>query len=124
MDTTYSYPILTIGGPYFYSVAAFDSCYTAATPVTFQTSAKADINGTVDLSSNVKMCDQETELNWTSYSGQSVIEYQIWTLNNGVWNPVATTPDTFATITLFLESHIKFWFRQFYPMDILHFQTP
>ena len=99
IDTTYSYPILTSGGPYFYSVAAFDSCYTAATPVTFQTSAKADINGTVDLSSNVKMCDQETELNWTSYSGQSVIEYQIWTLNNGVWNPVATTPDTFATIT-------------------------
>jgi len=48
LDSPFSHSILTSGGPYFYSVAAFDSCYTAATPVTFQTSAKADINGTIN----------------------------------------------------------------------------
>ncbi len=97
-NTLYSYTINPITGPLFYSVAAFDSCFTTATPVTYQTSAKAPIHGTIFLTEEVNMCDEQTILNWTAYHGSSVVEYQIWALNNSSWVALTTTPDTFTVI--------------------------
>ena len=97
-NTSYSYTINPVTGPLFYSVAAFDSCFTTATPVTYQTSAKAQIHGTIFLSEEVNMCDEQTSLNWTPYEGSGIVEYQIWALNNASWVALTTTPDTFAII--------------------------
>ena len=48
-NISYAYNVNLNGGPYSYSVAAFDSCSTNTVPVTFQTSAKASINTSICL---------------------------------------------------------------------------
>jgi hypothetical protein len=79
-------------------VAAFDSCYTSAVPVTYQTSAKSSIQTTIKLSSKVFMCEQKVRLNWTKYRGQTVQEYRIFQKHNGEWMEVANTSDTLIEI--------------------------
>lgn len=56
-------------GPTTYSVAAFDSCYTNTTPVTHQTSAKANIHTTMFLKSVPDVCENTAMLSWSSYLG-------------------------------------------------------
>jgi gliding motility-associated-like protein len=93
-NTSYSYSTDLTQGPFSYSIAAFDSCYTAAVPVTYQTSAKSPIQTTMKIVSDVFMCEKLVRLKWTKYGGQSVQEYRIFAKNNGVWNELASTNDT------------------------------
>lgn len=97
-NTNFSYPDDLTNGPLSYSVAAFDSCYTAAVPVTYQTSAKAVINKTMVLTSTVQMCDKTVSLYWTKYVGRQVSQYLIWSKQNGVWNNLGFTSDTSITL--------------------------
>jgi gliding motility-associated-like protein len=97
-NTSYSYFTDLTQGPFSYSVAAFDSCYTAAVPVTYQTSAKSPIQTTMKIESEVFMCEKKVLLKWTKYGGQSVQEYRIFAKNNGSWDQVASTNDTIIEI--------------------------
>ena len=54
-STIYTYDVPFEEGPFSYSVAAFDSCETSSVPVTYQTSAKADVHTTMVSSSEVFM---------------------------------------------------------------------
>ena len=97
-NVNYSYPVDLNGGPYSYSVAAFDSCFTNAVPVTFQTSAKASINTSMISSSDVFMCEQEADIFWSPYLGRDVDFYEIWSLVNGNWNLEEISQDTTVRI--------------------------
>ena len=97
-NTSYGYATDLSTGPFSYSVAAFDSCYTSAVPVTYQTSAKSPIHVTMKVSSKVFMCEQEVELSWSKYRGQPVMEYRIFAKNNGAWSQVSATSDTIIRI--------------------------
>lgn len=97
-NISYSYNVNLNGGPYSYSVAAFDSCSTNTVPVTFQTSAKASINTSMISSSDVYMCDQEADIYWTPYIGRPVDFYEIWSLVNGNWNLEEISQDTIVRI--------------------------
>ncbi|MFM7683271.1 MAG: hypothetical protein ACKO7P_11060, partial [Bacteroidota bacterium] len=97
-NTSYSYPDDLANGPLSYSVAAFDSCYTAAVPVTYQTSAKANINATIVLTSSVQMCEKTVSLFWTPYVGRQVSSYIIWNRQNGTWSNLGSVTDTSITL--------------------------
>lgn len=97
-NTYYSYPNDLSQNSYSYSVAAFDSCFTDATPPTYQTSAKAYINSTMLLESNILMCEKQVELNWTPYSGRNPDSYSVWSLSNGTWTNHVTVNDTLAVV--------------------------
>jgi hypothetical protein len=89
--TSYTYPEPSGQGPFSYSVAAFDSCFTNAIPVTYQTSAKSPIHSSFILSSSVIMCAELAELNWTTYFGNLVNYYRIWYNITGFWELLDTT---------------------------------
>ena len=99
-NTQYSYPDDLSNGPLSYSVAAFDSCYTSSFPITFQTSAKAYINSTMVLSSEIQMCPKKSIFSWTPYEGRTVISYTIWKKHNGIWENVLSTVDTTAEVDI------------------------
>jgi hypothetical protein len=99
-NTSYSYSENLSNGPFSYSVAAFDSCYTTSTPVTYQTSAKAYINQTMVLSSNIQMCEKQVDLFWTPYVGRQVMVYYIWKKQNGTWENISSTTDTSITLNV------------------------
>lgn len=99
-NTQYSYVIPFEDGPYSYSVAAFDSCETSSTPVTYQTSAKAPVHTSMIASSTVFMCEQEALVNWSTYIGSTTEFYEIWSLSNGIWNLEEITEDTSVTIAV------------------------
>ena len=78
-NTTYSYSTDLTAGPLSYSIAAFDSCQTDAVPVTYQTSAKAEIHTSIYLRNTLSICDNGIRLYWTSYSGwNNLSTYQVW----------------------------------------------
>jgi hypothetical protein len=97
-NTFYSYPDNLENGPFSYSVAAFDSCFTSSVPVTYQTSAKANINKTMVLSASVQMCEKKVALTWSPYVGRQVMQYFIWNKQNGIWENLGTTSDTSITL--------------------------
>ena len=97
-NNNYSYPVALNGGPYSYSVAAFDSCSTNTVPVTFQTSAKASINTSMISTADIYMCDQEADIFWTPYIGRDVDFYEIWSYVNGNWNLEEISQDTTVRI--------------------------
>ncbi|MGB0934140.1 MAG: gliding motility-associated C-terminal domain-containing protein [Lishizhenia sp.] len=67
----------TGNGPFSFTVAAFDSCFTNASPPTYQTSAKAEPHISMLLNSSVDPCSQVITLDWSSYQGYSAADYQI-----------------------------------------------
>lgn len=64
-------------GSFTYTVAAFDSCFTNASPPTYQTSAKAEPHITMLLASSLNPCSQQITLSWSDYVGFGQTEYQI-----------------------------------------------
>ncbi len=97
-STSYSYPAPIGQGPFSYSVAAFDSCFTSSIPITYQTSAKSPIHSSFILSNSVSMCDELTQLSWTSYFGTSVSYYRIWVKTNQYWVLLdSISSNTFST---------------------------
>jgi len=101
-NTTYTH-ISPVNGPVTYSVAAFDSCFTNATPATYQTSAKGNIHTSVYLTSAVNICDNTVALSWTAYGGwnANLTDYTVFMKENGgTWTAVATTAETTQTVQL------------------------
>ena len=80
-------------GPFSYSVAAFDSCFTSANPPTFQTSAKALVHTSILASYTINMCEEQASLSWSLYGGTSVTNYEIWSKNNNQWTLLGSTND-------------------------------
>lgn len=99
-NTTYQYSVPFNGGPYTYTVAAFDSCYTASNPPSFQTSAKANLHTSIQASYLIDMCPQLAKLNWSRYLGSGVLGYQIWSKHNNTWTLLHSTTDTSASVAL------------------------
>jgi gliding motility-associated-like protein len=97
LDTVYgigtiNYSYLTnTPGPFSYSVAAFDSCFTSANPPTFQTSAKALVHTSILASYTINMCEEQASLSWSLYGGTSVTNYEIWSKNNNQWTLLGST---------------------------------
>lgn len=91
--TNYAY-LVNSPGPFSYSVAAFDSCFTSANPPTFQTSAKALVHTSILANYSINMCAEEAKLSWSLYGGSGVVNYEIWSKNNNQWTLLGTTSDT------------------------------
>lgn len=92
-NTSYIYSP-SVNGPLTYSVAAFDSCYTPATPPTHQTSAKAELHTTMFLTGSVNSCSFIADLAWTDYEGwgAGLIDYTLFTrINGGAWQIVGNS---------------------------------
>lgn len=78
-NTSYTYNPNITGGPLTYSVAAFDSCLTASSLPTYQTSAKAEVHTSIYLRNTLSICDNVVTLYWTSYVGwENVTRFEIW----------------------------------------------
>jgi len=92
-NTTYTHSENLENGPFQYSIAAFDSCYTTNVPPTFQTSAKANPHTTNDLSTSINACDELLTLTWTGYLGYGTIDFYIVFMktNGGAWIEIAQT---------------------------------
>jgi len=92
-DTTYLHNVPTDAGPLTYTVAAFDSCFTATVPPSYQTSAKALLNTSVFLSNTLDICANQISLTWTDYEGwQGISEFRVFVQENGGnWNFIGTT---------------------------------
>jgi hypothetical protein len=88
--TNYSY-LVNAPGPFSYSVAAFDSCFTSANPPTFQTSAKALVHTSILASYSINMCAEQADLTWSLYGGATVTNYEIWSKNNNQWTLLGST---------------------------------
>ena len=99
-NTTYQYSVPFNGGPYTYTVAAFDSCFTASNPPSFQTSAKANLHTSIQASYLIDMCPQLAKLTWSRYLGSGVQDYEIWSKHNNTWTLLQSTTDTSASAAL------------------------
>lgn len=110
-NTSYTYsPDISLG-PLSYSVAAFDSCYTPASPPTFQTSAKADVHTSIYVETELLICSNEVVLSWTPYIGwNAVTSYEIWgQLIGQNWQLFGTTSNTtFTADVIGLEDYCFF----------------
>jgi hypothetical protein len=104
-NTSYSYVIDPSQGPYSYSVAAFDSCFTNAVPITFQTSAKSPINKTIQLNGAINMCQQNIDLNWSSYQGWTSTSYGIYSLESGALVLLGTANGNSASVNVVGGNH-------------------
>jgi hypothetical protein len=80
-NTTYSYTG-TLSGikPEDYRIAAFDSCFTALMPPTYQTSALSEGHTTIFLTEEYDLCAKTIDLAWTPYKGfiEEVEKYDIF----------------------------------------------
>ena len=92
-NTSYTYYENPADGPFQYSIAAFDSCFTTNIPPTHQTSAKAEPHTTNFLTSSLDICGHLINLSWTGYEGfNNVTNHLIYTrVNNGGWQQVGQT---------------------------------
>ena len=78
-NTSYTYSPNINAGALTYSLSAFDSCFTASSVPTYQTSAKAETHTTIFVRSTVGVCDNKVTLTWTDYKGWSDLStYEIW----------------------------------------------
>ncbi len=123
-NTSYSYLENLENGPFSYSVAAFDSCFTTSIPVTFQTSAKGSINTTMVSSSEVYMCERQAKINWTKYIGQSPTAYQVWAKNNGTWSVLGTTTDTSLIVSVEQGQSYCIYVESIFPSGESAFSSP
>lgn len=99
-NTTYQYSVPFDGGPYTYTVAAFDSCFTSNNPPSFQTSAKASLHTSIQANYLIDMCPQRVDLTWSKYVGNAVLSYEVWRKHNNTWALLGTSTDTTASINL------------------------
>jgi gliding motility-associated-like protein len=79
-----------------YTVAAFDSCETSTVPPTFQTSAKALLNTSMFLNSNLNICAKQVTLDWSAYIGWPGIDhYEVYGRKQGeTWSNFGSTTNT------------------------------
>jgi hypothetical protein len=96
-NTSYTY-VPPGTGPFTFSVAAFDSCFTTSVPVTYQTSGKAPLNSTIFLKGTINACDQAVNLSWSSYVGWTVTSYKVYSYENGQMVLLGTASGLISTI--------------------------
>ncbi|PKR81398.1 hypothetical protein CW751_04900 [Brumimicrobium salinarum] len=86
-NTSYTHFQNPSEGPYEYSIAAFDSCYTSNIPPTYQTSAKANPHTTNFLSSSIDVCARLAKFEWSGYIGFDEIEEHLLFIkkNGSAW---------------------------------------
>ena len=86
-NTTYIHNTNVDLGPLTYTVAAFDSCLTPTVPPSYQTSAKALLNTSIFLTTDLDLCANEVTLSWTNYVGWSgIANYEVYVRkDNGNW---------------------------------------
>ncbi|RFC54386.1 T9SS type B sorting domain-containing protein [Brumimicrobium aurantiacum] len=92
-NTSYTHTENLENGPFQYSIAAFDSCYTSNVPPTYQTSAKADPHTTNHIRTSIDACNRLLNINWTGYNGFNAIsthKIHIKT-NGGAWQELGQT---------------------------------
>ena len=110
-STSYTYSPDITQGALTYSVAAFDSCYTPASPPTFQTSGKAFVHTSQFLETSLNICDYEVDLVWTPYIGwNAVASYEIWAkVSSQNWELIGSTSNTTYTASVIgLEDYCFF----------------
>jgi gliding motility-associated-like protein len=73
-NTFYSFNSDANISPLNFSIAAFDSCFTDLTPVTYQTSAKSDVHTSMYLTHEYDICLKSLHLSWTNYKGWEYID--------------------------------------------------
>lgn len=101
-NTTYTYTG-TVDGPLTFSIAAFDSCFTAGTNPTYQTSAKAELHTTVFVQAGLNKCNGSVQLNWTPYVGwnTNLVDYTVFVQQNGgTWMNLGNVSGTAFTAHL------------------------
>lgn len=99
-NTTYTLiPGVSLNGLSF-SVAAFDSCWTASVPPTHQTSGKAEIHTTIFLNTALNICDHTVDLTWSDYIGwDAVEEYIVYGHKAGeAWSVFGSSSTTNLTV--------------------------
>ena len=96
-NTSYTY-VPPGTGPFTFSVAAFDSCFTTSVPVTYQTSGKAPLNSTIFLKGTINACDQAVNLSWSAYAGWTVTSYKVYSYENGKMVLLGTASGLTSTI--------------------------
>jgi hypothetical protein len=99
-NTSYLLSVPFNGGPYTYTVAAFDSCFISNNPPSFQTSAKANLHTSIQATYLIDMCPQRVDLSWSSYLGNGVVDYEIWSKQNNTWTLLGNTTDTSKSVNL------------------------
>ncbi len=109
-NTTYTHSTNTDNGSLIYSVAAFDSCYTPATPPTFQTSAKAELHRTTFIQSSLDICSKTVSLTWNEYEGWSGIDhYEIYArIDGGSWSNIGSSPTNSFQLSVIENSNYCF----------------
>jgi hypothetical protein len=110
-STNYTYSPDITQGALTYSVAAFDSCYTPASPPTFQTSGKAFVHTTQFLETSLNICAYEVDLAWSAYIGwNAVASYEIWAkVSNQNWELIGSTNNTtYSASVIGLENYCFF----------------
>ncbi len=123
-NTSYSYNPDVSLGPLSYSVAAFDSCYTPAIPPTFQTSAKAIVNTTMFLESELFICNNEVGLSWSPYIGWTNVTYEIWgKIVGDSWQLMGTTSNTNFTVSVIGLEDYCFFIKAISPDGFYSFST-
>lgn len=99
-NTSFTY-VGPLNGPLTFTVAAFDSCFTAATPPTYQTSAKGELHTSMFTSLSINQCSASVNLSWTPYQGwNNLTDYTIFIKENGTWSAVGNTSGTSYVLNL------------------------
>lgn len=95
-NTTYIDTPNTSLGPLTYSVAAFDSCWTASIPPTYQTSAKAPVHTTIFVNTNLDICTKSVLVDWSNYVGwDNLDQYEVYGKWEGQnWTILGSTTST------------------------------
>lgn len=134
-NNTYSISGLDLSTALSFTVAAFDSCFTDQFPVTYQTSGKATIHTTMNLSGVVDVCDQKINLSWTPYLGwpQGVQLYRVFIRpDGGNWILAGTSSTNSLSISIApdvvyqiaVEAVSESGFTSFSPSYFVSYQLP
>ncbi|MCH2224509.1 MAG: gliding motility-associated C-terminal domain-containing protein [Crocinitomicaceae bacterium] len=109
-NTEYIHNVNVNNGPLTYSVAAFDSCWTAAIPPTYQTSAKAPIHTSIFVVSTLDVCTRQVTLNWSDYVGWSDLDHYIvhGKVDGGNWTVMGTS--TLSELTIDVQGELNYCF--------------
>ncbi len=123
--TSYTYAPDITQGALSYSVAAFDSCYTTASPPTFQTSGKAFLHTTSFLETTLNICDYTVDLVWTPYIGWNTIEtYEIWAkISSQNWEMIGSTANTTYTASVIGLENYCFFIKAISDQGIVSFSN-
>lgn len=109
LNNTYTTSLDPALGPYTFSVAAFDSCKTANSATNYQTSAKAVLHKSIQLSVRLKRCETTCLLSWSNYVGWQPDSIRIWLRTNmGPWINVSTVKGNSTELNILPGNNYQF----------------